>query len=1035
MPDWSILATHVELELALEKDVLRAVEEDEVTLARRMLRDGKWFSKVCLFDADRNMVRIYLLSGLLADPRVNGDKPDAWSVTRYTSPIFPLIRHGKLGQRVEFNGRPLGAIAAVSEYKRDGGGNLLLATHRVTTGTCQVDGNGAVLGAPGAPAVVVPPIVVRPPATGRMRELIQLSDAPQVSAMHLGYNESIVIEGPPGSGKTSIALHRIPVLIDNQWEHNGRLNRQDPANVSAETCRVLIQNPEMVSYLQTLTHDLQLGTIPTMTLEDFFRDDVYKKSTLNGIGTRRDPSISSSALRRLRSQRATVDSWVAASRGSLLDVNLTARFRLSLPSAVVKFLEGECRLLPEQALSESDLATLLAALEEKVSEVPAQNFEKFAQRSKKTIVDARPPRVADVPLPTLAEYPALRRWALTAQDADFPRLLEGAGLKSDGEVRGLYLGIWSLLSASAAMIGKDDAFAAGLRDVCEWIGKRDQTLLAGLATLADSFGVSAHAGFVHAVRVQYDESHASRSAFGEIQSLISNLEIEPLAVPVAPELCALLRSLCSRCEFRDESLRSVTSAILKGKPKETAIYVREYRDGMQPFGSPTKVVGPAMDGLPDDWVTWQIPDGTLDVSKLLFETLDSCRANSKAFPARHRLTFEKLLQSDQLARRLIALASSLVAESRLTQRWIDQLPTSCNPHAQPGRRWPSYSRANREARDTEWSNVTHAAVGETVIKALSPANILKHISKNPGKYFDRVHDAVIREWLGEYAGDSYNPDDFALFAATAMTTMLERPDQTEAHIPYVAHVVIDEGQDAFPSQLQVIEAVMGPAGTCTVVGDLNQRVVDFAPFSRWSELLPSPRRAEFSVNYRQSFPLSEFTRACLTAIADDAPNWQGDQTRDGPPVRVVDASGQLHVIADEVLHWRQVDRQAGLAVICAGLSAEEQKEVVEAVRRTIMDGTPLRELSVGRRDAYVPNGIIVADVAFTRGMEFTHVVLVVKAPPDADAIENWPATRRNQLYIGASRAISGLSIALYDDGEWLNDVTEHLPAEQRPMKV
>lgn len=160
MPDWSQLSTHVELEQAIETDVLRVVLAGEVVLARQMLQDGKWFSKVCLFDADRNMVRIYLLSGLLADPRVSGDQPDAWSVTRYTSPIFPLIRHGQLGQRVEINGKPLGAIAAVSEYKRDGG-NLLLATHRVTTGTCQVDGNGTVLGAPGALAVVVP-IVVRP---------------------------------------------------------------------------------------------------------------------------------------------------------------------------------------------------------------------------------------------------------------------------------------------------------------------------------------------------------------------------------------------------------------------------------------------------------------------------------------------------------------------------------------------------------------------------------------------------------------------------------------------------------------------------------------------------------------------------------------------------------------------------------------------------------------------------------------------------------------------------------------------------------
>lgn len=63
MPDWSQLSTHVELELALENDVLRVVEEGEVFLAGRMLRDGKWFSKVCLFDADRNMVDLHTNHG------------------------------------------------------------------------------------------------------------------------------------------------------------------------------------------------------------------------------------------------------------------------------------------------------------------------------------------------------------------------------------------------------------------------------------------------------------------------------------------------------------------------------------------------------------------------------------------------------------------------------------------------------------------------------------------------------------------------------------------------------------------------------------------------------------------------------------------------------------------------------------------------------------------------------------------------------------------------------------------------------------
>ena len=305
MPDWSQLSTHVEQDPIILQDVFRVVNADADVATKQRLRNEAWFAKICIFDLNTGKTSIRLLTSLWADPAVRGEAPLEWSFTRYTSAIFPLIRHQAIGKQIEHDGKILGAIVADSEYQRSDFGKLLLSTHSVATGCCQVNEHGELLGDPGeAPPIAA--VVVRPPATGRMRELIQLSDTPQISAMHLSYNESVIIEGPPGSGKTSIALHRIPVLIDNQSELPGRANRQDPFSISPQTCRVLIQNPEMVSYLQTLTHHLQLSTIPSMTLEDFFRDEIYQKSKLEGLRNRRDPSSSSSALRQLRSQRRTV---------------------------------------------------------------------------------------------------------------------------------------------------------------------------------------------------------------------------------------------------------------------------------------------------------------------------------------------------------------------------------------------------------------------------------------------------------------------------------------------------------------------------------------------------------------------------------------------------------------------------------------------------------------------------------------------------------------------------------------------------------
>ena len=1033
MPDWSQLSTHVEQDPIILQDVFRVVNADADVPTKQRLRNEAWFAKICIFDLNTGKTSIRLLTSLWANPAVNGEVPDEWAFTRYTSAIFPLIRHQAIGKQIEYKGKILGAIISDSEYKRSDFGKLLLSTHSVATGCCQVNEHGELLGDPGeAPPIAA--VVVRPPATGRMSELIQLSDTPQISAMHLSYNESVIIEGPPGSGKTSIALHRIPVLIDNQLELPGRANRQDPFSISPQTCRVLIQNPEMVSYLQTLTHHLQLSTIPSMTLEDFFRDEIYQKSKLEGLRNRRDPSSSSSALRQLRSQRRTVDVWVTATRGTLSCLNATTQFRLALQSAVAKFLVDECRRVPLIPVSADDFNKLLADLKRSLAEVPATVFDPFVAHSLASIAKAQRQCHPEAELPKLSDFKALRNWGLAADQAVISSTLESLGLSPTGDTSDFYRGMWDLLNAVIGL--KSDAFVNCTRSICTWILESDGRMRQFLTELSNTINTLPHAGLVRAVEMETDAKFKSRSAYEVMQSLLRRLGTGKLPAAAAENLRTLVEGFCLRCEFIDESIHVVASAILKRKPSATASIVKVCQKALQPFSSQTKIVQSALDGLSADWQTQLAANGELDVRGFIGALVNSTAAIVGVFPEVHRSTFTKMLQSGDLTERMREMALALRAETEMMQDWIKQLPDSCDPHGQIGRRWPCYSKTNRRKQGGgEWSVMVFEAVESTLIQALTPANIIKHISENSGKYFEGTVDPLIREWVSEYQDNSYNPDDFALFAATAMATMLERPDQTDPHIPYIAHIVIDEGQDAYPSQLQVIEAVMGPKGTCTVVGDLNQRVVDFAPFAKWSELLPVSRRAEFSVNYRQSLPLSEFTRACLTAIAEEPPSWVSDKTRSGPLVRVVESSPtKVSVISDEVHFWRRQDAAAVLAVICVGLSKVEQSEVVAEVRRTVTAGTPVKELS-GGQEAYIPRGIIVADVSYTRGMEFTFVVLVVKAPPEVDDLESWSPTARNQLYIGASRAISGLSIALHDDNEWLKDVSRHLPKELQPIDV
>ena len=147
-------------------------------------------------------------------------------------------------------------------------------------------------------------------------EIIALADATQRTAMHLPFSEDVLVEGPPGSGKTSVGLMRIPCLIDRQWEELHLDPEKDRAFHTEDSMRVLVMNAEMVPYLERLMRDINISRVPVETLGDYCRD-ICKRAglqILTGIPRRCSPELD-----RVKFAPEGLEAFVSAIKASVRD--------------------------------------------------------------------------------------------------------------------------------------------------------------------------------------------------------------------------------------------------------------------------------------------------------------------------------------------------------------------------------------------------------------------------------------------------------------------------------------------------------------------------------------------------------------------------------------------------------------------------------------------------------------------------------------------------------------------------------------------
>jgi len=227
----------------------------------------------------------------------------------------------------------------------------------------------------------------------------------------------------------------------------------------------------------------------------------------------------------------------------------------------------------------------------------------------------------------------------------------------------------------------------------------------------------------------------------------------------------------------------------------------------------------------------------------------------------------------------------------------------------------------------------------------------------------------------------------------------------EGNLMRVAHLFVDEVQDASPIELRILMDLTGKDKCVTLSGDLAQRMLedddDRGEF-HWSDLLDAlelPTSGDgmmepLKVSYRSTAQITKFAREVLGPHAHEA---EPIADRHGPPVELFPFSSPgeaVAFLADALRDLHRVAPTANVAVLARfGPQADVYYEGLE--RAEVPNVRRVR-----KQDFSWEPGVDVTDVRQTKGLEWDEVVLVdvnrASYPDSSQA--------RHAMYVGATRA-------------------------------
>jgi DNA helicase IV len=231
-------------------------------------------------DADTNLIQTFYLTRARENILTDSVKVHPW-----TSRLAPL-RHLDVGDdeitKIAGKERHI-TLMLKGEYDQSAP-DIKNATYLLRSETLLLESAMALLGES-------PPSEDDSSETGAfgLRELVLQTDFEQDSTMRFPMKGFLRIEGVPGSGKTTVALQRIPYLIDRQYDELRLSNDSEPVFSEAKTL-VLVLNEVLEIYLRRLLDDLNVRKVDIVSFNSFIAERF-----LAGTGYLSGPTIVSSS--------------------------------------------------------------------------------------------------------------------------------------------------------------------------------------------------------------------------------------------------------------------------------------------------------------------------------------------------------------------------------------------------------------------------------------------------------------------------------------------------------------------------------------------------------------------------------------------------------------------------------------------------------------------------------------------------------------------------------------------------------------------
>lgn len=333
---------------------------------------------------------------------------------------------------------------------------------------------------------------------------------------------------------------------------------------------------------------------------------------------------------------------------------------------------------------------------------------------------------------------------------------------------------------------------------------------------------------------------------------------------------------------------------------------------------------------------------------------------------------------------------------------------------------PQVTRSALESLGQELRSESRNVLGAWDEILTSRPRLDRHFAKYFGSgQLDQVHEWCVRQARvraeGERDGDTPSLDFEDRAVLLRLFQVLRGPLLDGDGQPHtLAHLFIDEVQDASPAELKVLLGVASGAKekdgdevaqlSVTLAGDVAQRMreeEDEHVAFDWDATLKdlgvpggAEKIAPLQVSYRSTAEITSFARGVLGPFAHEA---EPIATRSGPPVELftfASAGEAVAFLADALRDLAAIEPEANVALLTR---FPQQAEVYYEglVRAEVPNVRRVR-----KQDFTWERGFDVTDVRQTKGLEFDEVILL------ETTAASYPTTAqaRHALYVGATRA-------------------------------